>query len=142
MESLDDLTAALTPDLDRAPAFLTALTNELRARTVTSLFSTDVKPVLSPTLDLPVPALSATMENIILLRYVELESELRRLISVVKMRDSDYDSAIRKFSITAHGLEVAEPYDRTEPIMTRSANPTRPPAEEPLGDPSDREVGP
>jgi circadian clock protein KaiC len=142
VESLDDLTASLTPDLDRAPAFLTALTNELRAGTVTSLFSTGVQPVTSSPLDMPVPALSATMENIILLRYVELGSQLHRLISIVKMRDSDYDSAIRRLSITAQGLALAEPFDQVEPVITRSANPTRPPADEPLGDQPDREVGP
>ena len=68
-------------------------------------------------LDLPIPTLAATVENAILLRYVELRSQLHRLISIVKTRESDYDTSIREFQITASGLEVAPTFDSAEAVL-------------------------
>jgi circadian clock protein KaiC len=53
-----------------------------------------------------------------LLRYVEIRSQLRRLISVVKMRDSDFDSSLREFRITATGIEIADTFDSAGAILS------------------------
>jgi circadian clock protein KaiC len=74
--------------------------------------------VVGAPLELPIPTLAATVENAILLRYVELRSQLHRLISIVKTRESDYDTSIREFQITPHGLKVAPSFESAEAVLT------------------------
>jgi circadian clock protein KaiC len=62
--------------------------------------------------------LSAFAENLILLRYVEIGSQLGRLLSVVKMRDSDFDPSLREFRITAAGIELGEKFVRADAILS------------------------
>jgi circadian clock protein KaiC len=45
-------------------------------------------------------------DAIIMQRYVELDGELRRAISVVKMRNSDHSKELREYEITDQGLIV------------------------------------
>ena len=53
--------------------------------------------------------LSILTDTILALRYAEVESEVRRTISVVKMRGSSHDRAIREFTIDDHGMHIGEP---------------------------------
>jgi circadian clock protein KaiC len=96
---------------DRQPRFATALTNDLRLRGVTSLVTVEVEAVVAHALVPPSPAISASMDNGIWLRTVDARSSLRRLISVLKLRQSGYDPAVREFSIGPLGIEVGEPFD-------------------------------
>jgi KaiC/GvpD/RAD55 family RecA-like ATPase len=66
----------------------------------------------------PAIGLSTIAENLILLRYVEIRSQLRRLISVVKMWDSEFDSSLREFRITATGIELAATFESAEAILS------------------------
>ncbi len=45
-------------------------------------------------------------DDIILLRYVEIDGQLRKSLVVVKMRNSAHSHAISLYEITAHGLRV------------------------------------
>ncbi|CAA9545511.1 MAG: Circadian clock protein KaiC [uncultured Thermomicrobiales bacterium] len=103
---------------DRLPAFLAALTAELRARDVTSLLAAEFNTLLGDDLDVPVPAVASTAENVVLLRYVELRSQLHRLISILKVRESDYDTSIREFLITPDGIDVAGSFESAEAVLT------------------------
>jgi circadian clock protein KaiC len=96
---------------ERLSAFMTALTNELRAMEVTTAISGEMHPILGQSIDVPIPGVSPLVDNTILLRYVEEGSRLCRRIAVLKARDSVHDSAIREFSITAAGIAVTP--DRT-----------------------------
>lgn len=93
------------PSRERLMRFLAALTADLRALEVTTLFSEE-----TPLFDDPhttLHALSTIYDDIVLLRYVELRGELHRLISILKMRESGYDSSVREFSISSAGIELA-----------------------------------
>src|SRR6266566_2493596 len=85
----------------RIGRFLTALANELRVLNVTTVYTAETRNLIGGVIEGPAIGLSTIAENLILLRYVALRSQLRRLISVVKMRDSDFDSSLREFRITA-----------------------------------------
>jgi circadian clock protein KaiC len=67
-------------------------------------------------------------ENMILLRYVELRSQLYRLLSIIKVRESDYDPSIREFRITSKGIEVASTFESAEAILTGTARPSPTPS--------------
>ncbi|MBV8086169.1 MAG: circadian clock protein KaiC [Chloroflexi bacterium] len=102
----------------RLPSVLAALANELRARGVTTLLTTENRGLVGGTLDVPLPTPSATVSNIILLRYVELHSQLHRLVSVLKTRSSAHDTSIREFSITHTGVQVSETFATAEAVLT------------------------
>jgi circadian clock protein KaiC len=58
------------------------------------------------------------MDTIVLLRHVELRARLHRLISVMKMRGAEIDSALREFSIGEHGIEISPTFDSAEAILS------------------------
>lgn len=106
------------------PALLDALVNELRARGMTSLLATESE-ILGDRLASLDP-LSAIVENAILLRYVELRSQLHRFVSIIKVRGSGFDSAIREFHIDEHGIHVADTFESAEAILSGIARTTWP----------------
>jgi circadian clock protein KaiC len=59
-------------------------------------------------------------DSYILLRYVEIESAVRKALLVLKMRGSDHDKGIRQFEITSRGIEVHAPFEGQEGIMSGS----------------------
>jgi circadian clock protein KaiC len=120
--------AAVYPQ--RMGRFFSALSHQLRMMDVTALYSEET-PLLSPGVDAPHPEESAYVENIILLRYVELRSQLYRLISIMKMRESLYDSGIREFSVSEKGISVAETFTSAESILTGHARETGAPTPTP-----------
>jgi circadian clock protein KaiC len=58
------------------------------------------------------------VDSYILLRYVEIESAIRRALLVLKMRGSNHDKGIRQFEITSRGLELRAPFEGQEGIMS------------------------
>jgi circadian clock protein KaiC len=109
--------AAATVYPDRMPRFLSALTNQLRTWDVTTVISEEL-PLFGPQVELPNPELAHVVETVVLLRYVELKSQLHRLVSVMKMRESLYDTAIREFSIDDQGIEVSGSFESAEAILS------------------------
>ena len=82
-----------------------ALADELTRRGVTTLFTLETRDLVGPRIEIPIDGVSSLADNIILLRHVELRSQLYRLISILKMRDRAYDGAIREFQITDRGSD-------------------------------------
>jgi len=105
---------------DRMPRFLSAFTNQLRTFDVTALCTEELG-LFQPNIDMPNPELANVVETVIMLRYVELRSQLYRLISIMKMRESRYDTSIREFRIADHGLQVATSFESAEAILTGHA---------------------
>jgi circadian clock protein KaiC len=54
--------------------------------------------------------ISTLTDSIILLRYVELDGQLRRSIAVLKMRGSMHDHDIREYTIDGAGMHVGGPF--------------------------------
>jgi circadian clock protein KaiC len=110
---------------DRMPRFLSAFTNQLRTYDVTAVVTEEL-PLFRPEIDMPNPELANVVETVVMLRYVELRSQLHRLISIMKMRESRYDTSIREFKITDDGLQVAASFESAEAILTGHGRITRP----------------
>jgi circadian clock protein KaiC len=102
---------------ERVTHFFCALANELRVRGTTTLCSAELKQVLSPSLELPIAGVSSMAENAIMLRFAEVHSELFRLLSVLKMRDSGYHPATREFRIGNGGVDISESYRSVEEVL-------------------------
>lgn len=122
IDALTDI-QQLIPSPRRLATFLTALTNELRTLGTTALFSAEVDAYVDQQFSFPIPAASAVMDNAILLRHVEVRSELRRVISALKARQGPSDTAIRELVIDGHGLRVAMPLTGVTSVFTGQAAP-------------------
>ena len=113
-------------DPGRPPRFLTALNNTLMDLGVTTLATQQTHTLFGPELNAPLEGGEAIIDNLLLLRFVELRSRLYRMLSVLKMRESGNDPALRLFSITSHGIDVAETFESAEAILTGQARPLPP----------------
>lgn len=109
----------LTPE--RVSMFIAALTNELRDRGVTTLMTVEIDGFAGADLMVPVPAASATMDNGILLRHVEIASRVHRLISVLKARQSAVNPEIREFIVGSQGIEVGGIFGGAGALLTGTA---------------------
>jgi circadian clock protein KaiC len=69
----------------------------------------------------PAGGLSFLFHNVVLLRYIEIESELRRAVSILKMRDSDHEKGLRQFEIDSQGLRVRERLEDVTGVLGWSA---------------------
>lgn len=102
---------------DRMPRFLSAFTNELRSYDVTTIISEELG-LFSTAIDIPSPDLANVAESVILLRYIEYKSEVRRLLSILKMRESEYDSSIREFRLTPRGVVVEGRFEGADSVLS------------------------
>jgi len=57
-------------------------------------------------------------DDILAMRYVELEGELRKVIAVIKMRGSSHSRELRSYDITPSGLEIGEALHDYRGIIT------------------------
>ena len=62
--------------------------------------------------------LSYLADNLIFLRYLELNGELRKAIGVLKKRISDFERTLREFKITKYGIKVGEPLTHLRGILS------------------------
>lgn len=97
-------------DADRVPRIFSALAAEFRAADITAMFTTEIE-LLGPLAGLPlagvsVTGVSAMAENILLMRFVELRSEMHRMVSVLKARDTRTESSLRRFVIADGGIAI------------------------------------
>lgn len=62
--------------------------------------------------------ISTITDSIILLRYVEVYGEMRRGITVLKMRGSRHDKNIREFRIDRQGMRIGQPFRSISGILS------------------------
>lgn len=116
IDGLGAFQQAATSQPGRIGNFLTALMNELRVRGVTTLYTLEVPDIQGPSIRTPLGDLSSLAENLILLRFVELHSQLHRLISVLKVRDSQFDSSLHEYATSSQGLLIDPTSDSAQRI--------------------------
>jgi circadian clock protein KaiC len=105
-------------DSERISRFFASVTNELRRSGATALLTVETREVVGQHLQLPVSGVSALVENVFFLRFVEAESCLHRVLSIVKVRDSDYDIRLRQYEIRKSGIAIGPPFWGAEGVVT------------------------
>jgi hypothetical protein len=63
-------------------------------------------------------AISFLAQNILFLRFVELNGQLRRMLAVVKMRRSQHSHDLREYEITGSGFHVLGTLSRYQGLLT------------------------
>lgn len=97
--------------------FITALTSYLKHKEITCMF-TATTPMLTGGTSVTEGSIATITDTIILLRYVEKPGNMLRCLSVLKMRGTNHDSSIRRFSIKDDGMEIGEPLEIISGILT------------------------
>jgi circadian clock protein KaiC len=62
--------------------------------------------------------ISYMADNIIFMRYLEIEGEMRRAIGVLKKRQTDFEKTLREYEITRYGLKVGKPLTALRGILS------------------------
>ena len=62
--------------------------------------------------------ISYFVDNIVFLRYIEINGELRKVIGVLKKRFSDFEKTLREFEITSDGVKVGQPLHNLRGVIT------------------------
>jgi circadian clock protein KaiC len=103
----------------RLPGFLTSLFHALRARGITSLVTQQTRSILEFKQEPKLEGTEALLDDVLILRRVEVDSRPRQVLSVLKMRESDYDPAPLTYCITSQGFIRTEPLPGARPPPTR-----------------------
>jgi circadian clock protein KaiC len=64
------------------------------------------------------------VDSYIFLRYVEIDSEIQKALTIFKMRGSDHQKDIRKYHCTKNGIEVESKFIGREGLMSGSSRAT------------------
>jgi len=97
--------------------FVIALTSFIKHEEVAGLF-TSTTPTLMGGTSITEAHISTITDSIILLRYAEIFGEMRRGLTVLKMRGSSHDKDIREFSIDSKGMHIGMPFRHVTGILT------------------------
>jgi circadian clock protein KaiC len=100
--------------------FVIGMTSYLKTKEITTLF-TATTPSLSGGSSITEDHISTITDSIILLRYVELYGEIKRGITVLKMRGSKHEKQIRELVIDENGMQIKGPF--TQVVGVLSGNP-------------------
>jgi circadian clock protein KaiC len=100
---------------------LAALSNELRALDVTTLLTEETE-VFASEISAPISDLSAVTDNIFFFRQVEVDSELRRVFSIIKTRDFESEHRVHEFTLSERGIRMEKPFRNLESLMQGTAH--------------------
>jgi len=107
--------------------FVIGLTSYIKHQEIAGLFTSTTPTLLGGT-SVTEAHISTITDSIVLLRYVEIDGEMRRGMTVLKMRGSRHDKNIREFSIDEKGMHVGKPFRNVSGIL--AGNPTQISAED------------
>ena len=123
---IDGFTALLKGAVDpsRVGDFFSALSAELSGSGVTTVYAFETPNVLAQEVRLPMPDVSSLAENIVLLRFVENVDRMARQVSILKLRDSDFDPRFVSYTLSDSGFSV----DRRKEESLGTTGPVEKPA--------------
>ncbi len=96
--------------------FVLGVTSFIKHKEITGLF-TATTPTLTGGSSVTETHISSITDSIILLRYVELFGEMRRGMTVLKMRGSAHDKDIRELVIDNQGMHIGAPFRNVAGIL-------------------------
>jgi len=97
--------------------FVIGITSYLKELEIAGLF-TSVTPTLMGGTSVTEAHISTITDSIILMRYVEIMGEMRRGLTVLKMRGSKHNKEIREFTIDEYGMHIGDTFRNVGGILT------------------------
>jgi circadian clock protein KaiC len=96
--------------------FVISLTAFVKDQEMAGLFTSTTPTLLGGT-SVTEAHISSICDSIILLRYVEVYGEMRRALTVLKMRGSAHDKEIREFNIDGSGMHLGKAFRNVSGIL-------------------------
>jgi circadian clock protein KaiC len=96
--------------------FVIGLTSFIKHQEIAGLFTATTATLMGGS-SITEAHISTLTDTIILLRYVEMYGEMKRGMTVLKMRGSQHDTDIREFTIDAAGMHVGRPFRHVTGIL-------------------------
>jgi circadian clock protein KaiC len=126
IDSMQGFQVTADPE-ERIQDFFAAISDYFVAQGATMMFTAETEDLMGDaSLRAPFPNASRMCQNIIVLRHSELSGKVRKVISIFKMRDSDFDSSVREVIIGNGGIRVGEPILDADRVL--GGQPVRVPA--------------
>jgi circadian clock protein KaiC len=100
--------------------FVIGLNGFLKQHEVTSYFTNTTSALLGGA-QISETHLSTLTDNIIMLKYVEVEGDMKRAISLLKTRGSQHDKLLRSYHIDDTGIHIGEPFVGFSGVMGGTA---------------------
>lgn len=100
--------------------FVISLTSYTKLKEIAGVFTSTTKTLLGGD-SITEAHISTLTDSIIILRYVEMHGEMRRGVTVIKMRGSWHAKEIREYIIDNEGMHISTPFKGVESIMTGAA---------------------
>jgi len=107
--------------------FVIGITAYLKEKQITGLFTSTTSSLMGGE-SITEQHISTITDSIILLRYVEMFGEMKRGLTVLKMRGSRHDKDIREYTIDEHGMTIGGAFRNVTGIL--SGNPKHVPPHE------------
>jgi circadian clock protein KaiC len=107
-------------EMEKFREFTIGLNAFLKRKEITSIFTNTTASLLDVS-QITETHLSTATDNIWLLKYVELDGQMKRALAVVKSRGSDHDKRLHETIIDSHGMEVGPSFVGVENLMGGSA---------------------
>jgi circadian clock protein KaiC len=98
--------------------FVIALTSTIKHLEITGLFTNTTSMLAGGSESITETHISTITDTIILLRYVELQGQMRRGLTVLKMRGTAHDKNIREYVIDHTGMHVLAPFRGVHGILS------------------------
>lgn len=121
--------------------FVIGLTSFVKHQEIAGLFTATTSNLMGGS-SVTETHISTITDLIILLRYVELNGEMRRGLTVLKMRGSKHDKNIRELTIDEKGMHLGRPFRNVAGILSGNVSHLPPGESERLGQLFQDEAGP
>ena len=108
---------------ERIGDVLATMVEELHRRGIVMVYSVETPELFGHDVSIPLDSASQITNNIIVLRRLQIGAHSRRLISVLKMRDSIFDASQREFEITDQGFIIAASPDGAHEVLADDPRP-------------------
>ncbi len=139
IDGLLGLQRALDGAPDRVREVYNALAECLEGYGVTTVYVLESPNVVGNSIDVPMIGISALTQNAIALRHIEQDFRLTRALTILKVRDGDYEPTTRELRIGSTGIVIGDvlsvhswssterPIDPNQPGTQGTPDATRPP---------------
>lgn len=117
IDSVAELESAVRDPM-RFDDFLASMVGFLRGHEVTTLMTREIPQLFGAELMIASRGLSYIVDNIVLLRYIELLGEIKRSIGVLKARGSDHDKQLRELVIAGGQITIGDRFRNLARLMT------------------------
>ena len=97
--------------------FVIGVTSHIKHKEITGLFTATAPSLLGGS-SVTESHISTITDSIILLRYIETLGEIRRGITVLKMRGSAHEKSIREVMIDSRGMHIGMPFRDVSGILS------------------------